>query len=66
VFAFQLCGCVVGPLPPSTAVEDPQQSGDLSSDAAWHLTKKLDIKDIVDEESRKESYDSEDTKYGGR
>ncbi|TET34374.1 MAG: hypothetical protein E3J72_14540 [Planctomycetota bacterium] len=66
VLVFQLAGCVIGPLPPSAEIDDPQQASDLSPAAAYHRQKKQDIKFMEDEEGYQPSWDEEDWKYSNR
>lgn len=56
-------GCVVGPLPPSEDLRDPQQAADLSSEGRERMDKLRELEYIrAEEEEKHQGWDEEDWK----
>ncbi|MHC4660637.1 MAG: lipoprotein [Planctomycetota bacterium] len=59
IFAFS--GCVVGPLPPSEDMGDPQQASTMSTEGRWRQEQMREIEYMKAEEERShKDWDSED------
>ena len=57
-------GCVMGPLPPSEDLRDPQQEAGLSSEGRERMSQLRELEYMrAEEETRHQSWDDEDWKH---
>ena len=58
---FMFSGCVMGPLPPSQELDDPQQLSSMSTEGRWRQEQLREIEYMkAEEEGSHKSWDSED------